>query len=150
MLSERDRRLLRHIRRSRKDGLDLYTYIATDDSWTAAWFNLGLAHKFRRDWERSMAANRRAAELDPKNEAAFWNCGVAERPRACSGDMYAAVPTMRPGTDPDISVGEFETVVCTAVLSIAFANPKSSTLTFPSGVSFTLAGLRSRCTTPFA
>jgi hypothetical protein len=52
-------------------------FIATDDSWTNAWYNLGLAHKFRRDWEASARANRRAAELDRKNEPAFWNCGVA-------------------------------------------------------------------------
>ena len=32
----------------------------------------------------------------------------------------------------------------------AFARPKSSTLTVPSGVSFTFAGFRSRCTMPFS
>jgi tetratricopeptide (TPR) repeat protein len=53
------------------------TFLKGDDSWSNAWFNLGLAHKFRRDWEASARANRRAAELQPKNEPAFWNCGVA-------------------------------------------------------------------------
>ena len=48
-----------------------------DPTWTNTWFNLGLAHKFQRNWQASMNANRRAAELDPKNDAAFWNCGVA-------------------------------------------------------------------------
>ena len=48
-----------------------------DPSWTNTWFNLGLAHKLRRDWYASMVANKRAAELDARNDAAFWNCGVA-------------------------------------------------------------------------
>ena len=51
--------------------------IAAGDAGAADWYNLGLAHKFRRDWAASAMANRRSAELDPKNEPAFWNCGVA-------------------------------------------------------------------------
>jgi tetratricopeptide (TPR) repeat protein len=53
------------------------TFIQGEDSWTNAWYNLGLAHKFRRDWEASARANRRAAELEPRNKPAYWNCGVA-------------------------------------------------------------------------
>jgi hypothetical protein len=41
-------------------------------------------------------------------------------------------------------VGEFDNVELADVLSIAFAKPKSSTFTLPSGVILTLAGFRSR------
>jgi tetratricopeptide (TPR) repeat protein len=44
---------------------------------SAVWFNLGLAHKFRRDWPASLEANLRAAQLDPHNKEALWNLGVA-------------------------------------------------------------------------
>ncbi len=71
-------------------------------------------------------------------------------PRACSGDMYAAVPRITPATVPragDVSVGECVRFTPPAppkaapagpddeaapAGSIAFARPKSSTLTFPS------------------
>jgi TPR repeat protein len=42
-----------------------------------AWFNLGLAHKGWRDWPASARCYRRAAELDDRNEEAFWNLGRA-------------------------------------------------------------------------
>ncbi len=42
-----------------------------------AWWNLGLANKFRRDWAESQRCNRRAAELDPRMMEAYWNMGVA-------------------------------------------------------------------------
>jgi len=49
-----------------------------------------------------------------------------------------------------LSVGEFVRLALVIAGSIALANPKSSTLTFSSGVIFTFAGLRSRWTTAFS
>ena len=50
-----------------------------------------------------------------------------------------------------LSVGESAIARRVApVVSIAFANPKSSTLTLPSGVTLTFAGLRSRWMMPFS
>ncbi len=44
-----------------------------------------------------------------------------------------------------VSVGEFSALVCgSRGLVEAFANPKSSSFTLPSGVTLMLAGLRSR------
>ncbi len=43
-----------------------------------------------------------------------------------------------------LNVGEFERLASAPSPMNAFAKPKSSTLTLPSGVTLTLAGLRSR------
>jgi hypothetical protein len=43
----------------------------------ATWFNLGLVYKLRRDWQASVAANGVAVDLDPSNQEANWNMGVA-------------------------------------------------------------------------
>ena len=74
----------------------------------------------------------------------------AALPLACSGDMYAAVPMITPAVvAPDDNVGEWVRSAANAARSsIAFANPKSSTLTTPSAATLMLAGLRSRWMTP--
>ncbi|ARZ68432.1 hypothetical protein SMD11_2784 [Streptomyces albireticuli] len=64
---------------------------------------------------------------------------MVREPRACSGDMYAGVPTAWP-----VSVS----VVRAAVSSTNRAMPKSRTLTVSSGVTMTFAGLMSRWTSP--
>ena len=70
-------------------------------------------------------------------------------PRACSGDMYAGVPTTTPAS-------VFSTAcVCLGVGDLrrrgaSFASPKSSTFTNPSGRSITFSGLMSRWTMPAA
>jgi hypothetical protein len=69
------------------------------------------------------------------------------RPLACSGDIYAAVPRMIPAAVACIeSVGEFIAFALPdpPAGSIAFARPKSSTLTVPSARILMLAGFRSR------
>ena len=40
-------------------------------------YNLGLAAKYRGEWEESLARNRRAAELNSEDEASLWNLGIA-------------------------------------------------------------------------
>jgi hypothetical protein len=72
-------------------------------------------------------------------------------PRACSGDMYAAVPRITPCIVAAIlSVGELLMSTGEGSSANAFAKPKSSTFTFPSGVNFTLAGFKSRWMIPFS
>ena len=66
-------------------------------------------------------------------------------PRACSGDMYAAVPRMRPSwvIAGVVMVGDCETPGDEATSgSIAFASPKSSTLTVPSDAYLDVRGLQ--------
>ena len=75
------------------------------------------------------------------------------RPRACSGDMYAAVPRMIPACvmAGEVSVGDSNgdpAAVAAPPGSIALASPKSRTLTVPSSRTFTFAGLRSRWMMP--
>ena len=69
-------------------------------------------------------------------------------PRACSGDIYAAVPMITPiCVAMAVSVGDSKKSPA-GDGSSAFANPKSSTLTVPSSLTLMLAGLRSRWMTP--
>ena len=73
-------------------------------------------------------------------------------PRACSGAMYAAVPSTVPArvTCSRVTVGECSGLPAGGVSSVPLARPKSSTFTVPSGLILMLPGLRSRCTMPFS
>jgi len=70
-------------------------------------------------------------------------------PRACSGDMYAAVPTSDPST-VRCSVRVSASCAPASSLSRCFATPKSRIFARPSEVRMTFSGLRSRWTTPAA
>jgi len=72
------------------------------------------------------------------------------RPRACSGAMYAAVPMIMPiWVARAVNVGELlESWGPEVPESIAFASPKSSTLTVPSSRTLMFCGFRSRWTMP--
>ena len=66
-------------------------------------------------------------------------------PRACSGDMYAAVPRIIPACviAGVVIVGDIETLDVTAPAgSSAFASPKSSTFTVPSGAHLDVGGFQ--------
>ena len=41
------------------------------------WFDLGLMHKWQREWEPTLHANLEAARLDPDSAEAYWNGGIA-------------------------------------------------------------------------
>jgi hypothetical protein len=51
--------------------------MALEPEWSAPVYNLGLLHKYRCEWPASLEYNRRAAELNPDNEASWWNMGIA-------------------------------------------------------------------------
>ncbi|HYQ17576.1 MAG TPA: tetratricopeptide repeat protein, partial [Polyangiaceae bacterium] len=51
--------------------------IQLDPSYSAPFYNLGLLHKYRGDWQASLDANLRATELAPKDQAGWWNLGIA-------------------------------------------------------------------------
>ena len=73
-------------------------------------------------------------------------------PRACSGDMYAAVPRIMPACviAGVVIVGDIDEIRRRArpTGSIAFARPKSSTFTVPSARTLMFAGFRSRWMIP--
>ncbi len=48
-----------------------------DSNWSVPYFNRGLLEKQEGNWEPSRELNRRAAELNPQDEAAWWNLGIA-------------------------------------------------------------------------
>lgn len=71
-----------------------------------AWFNLGLVYKRLRRWEDTRRCNLRAAELDPKNDGALWNLGIAA---TALGDWRVARDAWRRfGVDIPDGEGPFE------------------------------------------
>ena len=70
-------------------------------------------------------------------------------PSACSGDMYATVPTILPSS----VAGRIVSVASSSlpeVGSVSFARPKSRTFTSPCSFTMMFPGLRSRWTMPAA
>ena len=51
------------------------TELAPD--WSVPWYELGLLCKYQRRWTESLDYNRRAADLDPTDQASWWNMGIA-------------------------------------------------------------------------
>ena len=51
--------------------------MAAAPGWPAPIYNLGLLCKYERRWQDSFEYNRRAAELQPDDEASWWNLGIA-------------------------------------------------------------------------
>ena len=58
-------------------GISLLTEALAQAPSSSWWFDLGLMHKWRRDWSACLAANLEAARLDPTNTPACWNGGIA-------------------------------------------------------------------------
>jgi tetratricopeptide (TPR) repeat protein len=50
---------------------------AIDPNWSVPHYNIGFVHKYARRWKESLAANLRAHQLDPEDEAAAWNAAIA-------------------------------------------------------------------------
>jgi tetratricopeptide (TPR) repeat protein len=51
--------------------------MALEPEWSVPVFNLGLIYKYQGNWPASLECNRRAAELNPQDEGAWWNLGIA-------------------------------------------------------------------------
>ncbi len=45
--------------------------------WSVPWYNLGLLCKYQLRWTESLTCNQRAAQLDPADQASWWNLGIA-------------------------------------------------------------------------
>lgn len=45
--------------------------------WSSPHYNLGLVYKYQNRWAEAIDCNRRAVKLDKKDEAAWWNLGIA-------------------------------------------------------------------------
>ena len=48
-----------------------------DPTWSAPAYNLGLLYKYQLRWNESLEYNRRAAAVNPDDEASWWNLGIA-------------------------------------------------------------------------
>jgi hypothetical protein len=52
--------------------------VTVDPELAAAWFNLGLVHKWRREWPAAVECNLRSVELTgDEGDPAWWNLGIA-------------------------------------------------------------------------
>lgn len=54
--------------------------VVVDPTYSGAWYDLGLVHKWRREWPESLACNQRAVATRPRPEEedpACWNGGIA-------------------------------------------------------------------------
>jgi hypothetical protein len=51
--------------------------LSEKEDWSKPHYNLGLIYKYKREWDKSYHHNKRAVELNPKNEAGQWNLGIA-------------------------------------------------------------------------
>jgi len=56
-------------------------------NWSVPWYNRGFVAKLERRWTASLDFNRRAAELDPEDQASWWNLGIAA---TATGDWASA------------------------------------------------------------
>ncbi|MEW5854712.1 MAG: tetratricopeptide repeat protein [Myxococcota bacterium] len=60
------------------DALRLYEQVLSlDPTRSTTLYNMGLVHKYRRNWESSLFYNMKAHELAPGDEAARWNLAIA-------------------------------------------------------------------------
>lgn len=51
--------------------------IAASPNWAGPYYDLGLLYKYEGRWQESLRFNAHAALLDPGDEAAWWNLGIA-------------------------------------------------------------------------
>ena len=68
--------------------------LALAPQWSVPHYNLGLIAKYDGRWRESFDFNRRAAELAPDDQGAWWNTGIAatalgERTRRYAGPARA-------------------------------------------------------------
>ncbi|MCI0380681.1 MAG: tetratricopeptide repeat protein, partial [Gemmataceae bacterium] len=62
----------------RQEAIEMYLQAAAKlPSWATPYYHLGLLYKFEANWEKSLDYNLRATALDARNEAAWWNLGIA-------------------------------------------------------------------------
>lgn len=74
-----NRRGQRYLERGDLDAaaLSFARAIDREPMWAVPWYNLGFVYKLQRRWRESLDCNLSAADLDPQDEAAWWNAGIA-------------------------------------------------------------------------
>lgn len=82
MIRNKSKALLQKARKLTKEdeakSIKIYEdIIKLDASWSASYYNLGLIYKYNNQWEKSYEYNKKATDLDGKDEAAWWNLGIA-------------------------------------------------------------------------
>jgi tetratricopeptide (TPR) repeat protein len=61
-----------------ENAIKLYTeVISLDPTWSVPHYNVGLIYKYQGEWQKSYEYNKQAIKLDPDEESAWWNLGIA-------------------------------------------------------------------------
>jgi tetratricopeptide (TPR) repeat protein len=87
-----------------------------DPRWSVPWYNLGLLTKNAGRWKESLRFNQRALELNPDDEGACWNLGIAAT--ALRGWSEARKAWKAYGIEVDTEVGEVRTSSGTACVRL--------------------------------
>jgi len=90
-LNEQGRALAREGRVSEAEAVYREAMARAPD-WSVPAYNLGLLLKYQRRWSESLAANRRATDLAPEDEAAWWISYADELLRASRDDPDSMPP----------------------------------------------------------
>jgi len=73
-----EKAILHYSEGKNEESLNLYKeIIAKDSAWGTPYYNMGLVYKYSLDWSNSFYYNQKAVELEPENEAGWWNLGIA-------------------------------------------------------------------------
>ena len=98
-------------------GEGLYKLAAKVDSrWSVPWYNLGLHTKNVGRWKDSLHFNQRALKLNPTDEAAWWNLGIAATALRDWSEARRAWKAY--GIEVDDEAGEVRTTSGTACLRL--------------------------------
>ncbi|MBM5572039.1 MULTISPECIES: hypothetical protein [Deefgea] len=85
--------------------------LAIDEQDAVTNYDLALLYKYQSRWVESLRYNRRAAELNPEDEAAWWNLGIAATAlsdwatAALAWEFFGVTLDASTGLAPDLKLG---------------------------------------------
>jgi len=85
--------------------------LAIDEQDAVTNYDLALLYKYQSRWGESLRYNRRAAELNPEDEAAWWNLGIAATAlsdwatAALAWEFFGVTLDASAGLAPDLKLG---------------------------------------------
>ena len=90
---------------------DFLAALAIDEQDAVTNYDLALLYKYQSRWAESLRYNRRASELNPQDEAAWWNLGIAATAisdwatAAKAWDFFGITMNAATSSAPDLKLG---------------------------------------------